>query len=101
MMLTVYPAPPRLHATAKFYRISLCTESDLHNVIEERFKHALTSQIPDTRLFIEPAPHHHWDVEVSFNRVISLAKTVNFPRTSGALHGEKRAVHHAVEGHAH
>lgn len=40
-------------------------------------------------LFIEPASNDHWDVEVSFNSMISLAKTVYFPCNSGALHKEK------------
>ena len=42
-----------------------------------------------THLFVEPASHHHWDVEVSFNSMIPLAKTVYFPCTSGALQKAK------------
>lgn len=39
-------------------------------------------------LFVEPASYHNRDVEVSFNGVISLAKTVHLSLscTSGVLH---------------
>lgn len=39
-------------------------------------------------LFVKPASHHNWDVEVSFNSLISFAKTVylSLPCTSGVLH---------------
>lgn len=43
-----------------------------------------------THLFVEPASHNHWDVEVSFNSMIPLAKTVYFPCTSGALQKAKK-----------
>lgn len=42
-------------------------------------------------LFVKPASHHNWDVEVSFNSLISLAKTVylSLSCTSGVLHKGK------------
>lgn len=41
-------------------------------------------------LLVQPTSHHHWDIEVSLNGLISLAKAVHLPGTSGVLReGEK------------
>lgn len=42
-------------------------------------------------LLVQPASHHHWDIEVSLNGLISLAKAVHLPCTSGALRGREKA----------
>lgn len=44
-------------------------------------------------LLVQPASHHHWDIEVPLNGLISLAKAVHLPRTSGALRRRKKAEH--------
>lgn len=63
----------------------------LFNVLENTQSH----------LFIEPASHHNWDIEVSFNSMIPLPKTVYFARASGALQrGGKKGGQGAWAGRA-
>lgn len=42
-------------------------------------------------LLVQPTSHHHWDIEVSLNGLISLAKAVHLPSTSGVLREREKA----------
>lgn len=43
-------------------------------------------------LLVQPASHHHRDIEVSLNGLVSLAKAVHLPCSSGALREREKCV---------